>query len=56
MVGHSRGEGRGRPNGRACYHTEIPTGEDPQDGLEPPYYVQDLNKQRSIGEYPREPT
>ncbi|XP_071540815.1 uncharacterized protein [Panulirus ornatus] len=49
MVGHSRGQGRGRPNGRACYHSEYPPHEDAQDTLDPPYYVQDLNKQRSLG-------
>lgn len=57
MVGHPRGEGRGRPNGRACYHPEYPPpNEEAQDSLDPPYYVQDLNKQqRSLGEYHQPP-
>ncbi|XP_063596679.1 uncharacterized protein LOC134773408 [Penaeus indicus] len=56
MSGHNRGgEGRGRPNGRAYHPSEIPPYENSGDSLEPPYYVQDLNKHRSLDDVKKMP-
>lgn len=56
MAGHNRGgEGRGRPNGRAYHPSEIPPYENSGDSLEPPYYVQDLNKHRSLDDVKKMP-
>ncbi|XP_064078294.1 teneurin-m-like isoform X3 [Macrobrachium nipponense] len=46
MLRQGRGEGRGRPNGRA--YNDYPPEQDHGDPLDPPYYVQDLNKHRSL--------
>ncbi|XP_042864966.1 teneurin-m-like isoform X4 [Penaeus japonicus] len=56
MVGHNRGgEGRGRPNGRAYHPSENPPYDNSGDSLEPPYYVQDLNKHRSLDDVKKMP-